>query len=265
MQNTWVSNVVQLKRQAIKKRERENHFWGHYQSLSEKGENPLKHGRAWWHVDVGKLNAVFRIEWHFRTKKQVMLWRFTIGGEEHFEVAFYIPFIGQFYGAIKGLLPKQLLSYFHKKKIYNGLETSLTLYRYCLSFRFFHNEFCDDNFSGFYKYFDTVDFLFGYPQNKTVTIETGDTVVPMPEKEYEATYKITELSIWRPRCFKLPKVYYRIQIDVKEGIPHPGKGTCAHNCEDTATYSLSIPGKIVSEGVKAFQDSVIKCRETYPL
>jgi len=85
--------------------------------------------------------------------------------------------------------------------------------------------------------FNFVDFFLGKSTCTRTTLEERDVLIPMPEKSYKATVKMVEFKWTRPRWFA--KMVTRADIKVPEGIPHEGKGTCAHNCGVDATYGMT--------------------------
>ncbi len=115
-----------------------------------------------------------------------------------------------------------------------------------------------------------LDILLGRTKYNTKTIMTGRCVVPMPEHEFQADYKVFESTWKRPR-WPCPKRMLRIEIKNDEPIPLPGKGTTSYNCDDDASYSVTMPllGSI-ADAVKEYagdivRDRVKRCgREIYP-
>jgi hypothetical protein len=114
-------------------------------------------------------------------------------------------------------------------------------------------------------HFDPMDFLFGrdvYAQRplKTVPVE-----VPMPEKAYPATVTLFE-STWTRRRWPhwpLTRRMVRSEIDVPEGVPHPGKGENSWDCGEDATYSLTCAETTVDGAVAALVRSVLRDRRKY--
>ena len=111
---------------------------------------------------------------------------------------------------------------------------------------------------------DLRDLFLGKSKYSKETLEEEDVKIPMPEKKYDAHIKIQE-ETWKRTRWPFPKKVVRADIEIKEGIPHPGKGTCSHNCGEDALFGgvycvTSIPDAIC-EVIK----SVTKCRLTYPL
>jgi hypothetical protein len=97
-------------------------------------------------------------------------------------------------------------------------------------------------------HFDVVEFLLGPARYEQTVIDERDILVPMPERSYPAAAKLLQCTWKRPRWFA--RSMKRVQIDVPDGIPFPGKGESSWNCGDDATYSIST-GKCnsIPEGV----------------
>jgi hypothetical protein len=116
---------------------------------------------------------------------------------------------------------------------------------------------------------DILDLLLGKAKHSAHTIQKGRISIPMPERDYPASYELYD-GIWkRPRWW--PLVVRRVNIDNDEPIPLPGKGTTSYNCGDDASYSISMvyrgsleaTAKEYAEGI--VRDRVKRCgREVYP-
>lgn len=110
--------------------------------------------------------------------------------------------------------------------------------------------------------FNFSDFLFGRNECSKEVLEEREVLVPMPEKSYEATAKLMKYTWRRPRWFA--KTMKRVEIDVPEGIPHEGKGTCAHNCGRDATFGMTTGEcRSIPEGVGKLVGSVLRDRVRY--
>lgn len=84
--------------------------------------------------------------------------------------------------------------------------------------------------------------------------------------------KISFSTIYHMRPRMKTKTFRRVEFEVPEGVPHPGKGTAAHNIDDDCTYSYSMPipknqskmDSIIAVCQK-FREGVLYCRKMYPL
>jgi len=90
--------------------------------------------------------------------------------------------------------------------------------------------------------------------------------IPMPEKAYAATLQLVERRWTQPRKFWRPVVMKRtIDIEIPEGIPHPGKGTTSYNLGDDALMGLGFDGEDPDEAVRHVQERAQWYRDNYPL
>ncbi len=84
------------------------------------------------------------------------------------------------------------------------------------------------------------DWLLGKHEHEKRTVRTCQNVnFVMPEGCYKGEVVIDRVR-WNRRWWN-GTWYYRATAKVADGIPIPGKGTCAHNCGDDATFSISFP------------------------
>lgn len=111
-----------------------------------------------------------------------------------------------------------------------------------------------------YIFFD--DFFLGKAKCSTEVLEEKDTVVPMPEKSYEAHAKLMMYTWKRPRWFT--KQLKRVQIDVPEGIPHEGKGENSWDCGEDRTFGMTTGEcSSIAQGVGDLVGSVLRDRVRY--
>lgn len=102
------------------------------------------------------------------------------------------------------------------------------------------------------------DFFLGKSKFSEEFLEERNVLIPMPEKSYEATAKLT-LDTWtRPRWFK--KQIKRIHIEIPEGIPFEGKGENSWDCGKDATFGITCPAESIPEGVGTLVGSVLRSR-----
>ena len=76
---------------------------------------------------------------------------------------------------------------------------------------------------------------------------------------------ITKSTVIHKRPRKKIQYFPRIELEIEEGVPVPGKGTESYNCGEDCTYILSIPGDDEREVVNRFVKDVLYRREKYPL
>lgn len=85
-----------------------------------------------------------------------------------------------------------------------------------------------------------MDILFGKAKHSETTEQEGNCVVTMPEKDYAGTYKIF-WSYWKRPFSPFVKKLRRISVEIPEGIPIPGKGENSWDCDDDATFGVTMP------------------------
>lgn len=109
------------------------------------------------------------------------------------------------------------------------------------------------------------DFILGnYVYSKEV-FSVHPWMIEMAEGDYPATITMMECTWKRPR-WPRPKRMIRAEVEIEgQGIPHPGKGTASWNISDDAlmggTYNAATP----EEAARKVVESVMYCRENYPL
>lgn len=106
------------------------------------------------------------------------------------------------------------------------------------------------------------DFFLGKSKCSTEILEEREVLIPMPEKAYEGTAKLT-LSTWtRPRWFA--KQMKRVEIDCPEGLPHEGKGENSWDCGINRTTSMTTGEcNSIPKGVGLLVGSVLDDRIRY--
>jgi len=122
---------------------------------------------------------------------------------------------------------------------------------------------------GYEGNFNISNFFLGKIKYSKLECNNGRIRIFVPEgysykeKWYIANWK-KELFI-RKRSRWFTDSNYRYEIEVEEGIPFPGKGTCSYNCEEDAMYSSSGVYKTEFEAANGFVKSVMNNRKNYPL
>ena len=115
-----------------------------------------------------------------------------------------------------------------------------------------------------------LDILLGRQRYSSETLMTGRCLVPMPEHPYWADYKVFESTWKRPR-WPWPTRVTRVEIENDDPIPLPGKGTMPYNCDDDASYSITmvLEGS-VDDAARKYANDIVRdrvklCgREIYP-
>lgn len=114
--------------------------------------------------------------------------------------------------------------------------------------------------------FDFDRIVWGNRRYSTVTLWEIRREIPMPEKSYAATLRFQQRVWAQPRKFWRPKVVkHTIDIEIPEGIPHPGKGTTSYNLDDDALMGLGFDGADPDEAIQYAQQRAQWYRDNYPL
>lgn len=110
--------------------------------------------------------------------------------------------------------------------------------------------------------------FLGRVRTETVEGVRGETVVPMPEGDYPATWvEVTSTSRYVAPLGRLldrtrgPKVYRYVRLDIPGGIPVEGKGENSWDCGMDGTMGAS--GATVNEAVRNAIDSTLRSRKRY--
>jgi hypothetical protein len=108
-----------------------------------------------------------------------------------------------------------------------------------------------------------LDTLLGSTKYASREIRTLQVTIPMPERSYPATVKLTEDTWKRPRAWWTSARIRRARIEVEGGIPHPGKGENSYDCDEDATYSLTTQARDEAEAIGAMVETVMRSRRRY--
>lgn len=114
--------------------------------------------------------------------------------------------------------------------------------------------------------FDFDKIVWGRKKFSKRTLWEIQREIPMPEKSYAAIMRLEERTWEQPRKFWRPVVVRRgIDIEIPEGIPHPGKGTTSYNLVDGALMGVGFNGDDPDLAVKYAQERAQWYRVNYPL
>ena len=232
----------------------------HSQKLNERRDGTcgsiFRHGRGWlWFGERANLRA----EWNFFGSRRLGL-NFSSGGEDDFGFSLHLWWASIYLTLSDALAYNSFLDRNWPRE--TGITLSkeewfLTVDLACQSDQWPPKK-------GWSKSWFLKDVLLGRTKFTRIPIEKREMAVAMPEGAYPCTVQMERREWKRPR-WPITKRVLAADVEVPGGIPHPGKGTCAHNCGDDATYSLSCPARDVHEAVSKFSESVMRDRERYPL
>jgi hypothetical protein len=126
----------------------------------------------------------------------------------------------------------------------------------------------DPWWKGFTFHYLPLDVIFGEREfDRWEKGEEKKVWIPMPEKAYAGTGQ-KEVHISTRRRFKRLRGFFEERtvthkIEIPEGIPVPGRGSCAHNCGPDATYSMSSGAQTMEEAIGNYVQSCLRDRMRY--
>jgi len=244
-------------------------MYTHAQNLNEdrlgkiKG-SILRHGRCWFHF--GKDRCV-GFEWNLFKWRGL---RFDIG-LAHYDCALSISVAFLFFSLHAHLDHYQLENWIQDKtkrkdETYgSGREIGFHTHEWALWWFLWSDPMCSASKDPWYvrtHKFEPREILFGDIKCSYELIAQERIKIAMPESVYEGTCKIELVTRKRPRSpFK--DQFYRADMDIPKGIPHPGKGENSWDCGEDATFGLSCQASSVEEATAKLIESVLKSRRRY--
>jgi hypothetical protein len=108
--------------------------------------------------------------------------------------------------------------------------------------------------------------LLGRAHHTTSIVDDGVCTVPMPERNYPATYETTRhVTTWPTRLGRLrpARVTYSTKVTPGVPIPVPGKGENSWDLDDDAIHSSSSGGRSVTDAIASLVSSALAKRERY--
>lgn len=108
--------------------------------------------------------------------------------------------------------------------------------------------------------------LLGKWRTDSTVVDSGDCVVPLPERSYPASFEVErfEGSWTGPLGRRLPpKVWHRCKVTPETPIPIPGKGENSWDCDDDHVHSTSVVGRDPERAVGDLVASVLSTRARY--
>lgn len=232
---------------------RKRRIWGHWQNL--KKEDRTKdwlNGRAWLHVG----NAVFGCQWVIPTSKFGISFGIDANGDSQLEGNIGCGLFA-FYWHVEGIR-------WLYKRINKSREISLRFFDSAMWWELWHdpNEWKSDDSKWRRGTFRPLDFLLGKDKYSFQDKSREEIEITFPEGTYTAKIKLFTSTWKRPRWPKA-RVIERAEVDVKEGVPIPGKGENSWDCDEDAIYSLTTPAISVYEAVEKFVKTVNSRRLKY--
>lgn len=230
-------------------------LWWNWQNLKEDGgsSDSWLHGRAWLHL----CESVFRVEWVVPGE---LSWEMTVGGsEEQLRFCWGLWFFTLYIG-----LNWPLLRRWKATNDPHGREISLSWYASAWRWRWWLPEGEWNSSTPKWRdgSFNPVDILLG---REHYTKEKGQPILAtlaLPEKIYNVEVIPARIRWKRPR-WPHARIWTGFSLNCEEGIPVPGKGESAWDCEDDAIYGTGSSAETVEGAVEDLRKTVLEQRERY--
>jgi hypothetical protein len=106
--------------------------------------------------------------------------------------------------------------------------------------------------------------ILGRTRHEREVVETGETVVPMPEGNYAATWKRerwTRHYVRFPGTLLAPRSHESVTLDIAGGIPHWGKGENSWDCGMDGLFGIG--GATVEAAVGNAVAAALRSRKSY--
>jgi hypothetical protein len=239
-------------------------WWTHSQNLNEKpgGRHgpKLVHGRAWLH---GPNHKEIGVEWVFSLKPRYIgakVERGAPGCEHDFALTLHFVFFS-LYLHTSAIMPAWWLVEGYAEREY-GLTYSFEgdLLSWDWHAKVWESSSRDPWWM--HKGWFLRDVIFGDADYTSRELKKEIVEIPMPEGSYRGTVALS-LAGWKRPRWPWVKEILRAEIDVPGGIPVPGKGENAWDCDEDAIYSLTTQASTVPEAIAAIVESALKTRRRY--
>lgn len=251
--------------------EGEPRIWSHgiNESARKKPGSFPWHARWFLHFPKGCLS----IEWSIkRIAKMMFLLHVGEGDTSEISLWIGIPFILSLYLTLEHFQLSRIVPTVRTKSyVHPGEFFDMPITR-SLGFRVFDGHiwidlWADPNDSGHNKRWQQFnwgpqDFFLGRMRYTQYDERRHETVIVMPEGRYPATIT-TYIAYWKRQRWPFAKRMRRAEIEVKGGIPVPGKGENSWDMDDDAIFSMTTPAINVHEAQRKIFDSAMRDRIKY--
>lgn len=245
-----------------------------YTRRDKKGDFP-KHGAKWWSWYTGseeddnekKVQQV-HLEWSLFRRGLAFYVTIDDASDYDIRAVIGVPFFGRFYLGLEHA--KRFLRFIgmdwktvRDKGSFNwarriGIDIRLPviiIYPWCHPTDWSRNKRNS-------IYINLKDAVLGRKKYSEGPATSKEIIINMPEGDYQGTYKKYVAHWKRPRWPIIDSVA-RVEIDIPEGIPFPGKGENSWDCGDDACFGITVSAKTIDEAVSKLIQSVIRDREHY--
>lgn len=237
-------------------------------------EKPLwRHGRAWIRraTEDGWQRLGLRFEWSHLMHPATRLSVDVDPDECEITLSWAIPGVSHFLTVTN--LPRALfdalpMNYRRSERRYAGGRTiSLRIFDKAIWWSFWGDEMehRHDDPRWMHGSWHPLDSILGGHRYSSEEIARSEVSIPMPERSYPATVKLTRDRWERPRWPRWPFATERrrAHVDIPGGIGHPGKGENSWDCGDDATCGLTTTAKTVEEAIGKVVSSMLRDRMRY--
>lgn len=227
-------------------------IWGHWQNLNEKGNsfgNPIRNGRAW--LRSGDLN--FNIEWNLGTLQTAVKLKL---GDDEYSVKWHaaLPGIAIYAGVDHPWLRSLFRSWTEARDIRVAIHDGSIWWDIWTKPHYWSSStprWRSNNFS-------IQDLVLGPLSVSEVILQTEDVIIPMPEGLYEGKVTLSRQTRSRSRWFdRHMQIAY---INMKTGIPVPGKGENSWDCGQDSLHGMSTTAASISEAIGKVVADVLRTR-----
>lgn len=265
--NDYTPEQLALFKKQAEEAEARERRWGYAHSTRDRDGF-----RAWWHVPAWLTERTglrcLNVELGNNRRHRLCGVSFRIGEEPTFSFGFSVPMVVSFHVGADHNASFRLMEHFGKSSDmgckYDGREVRVAIHDGAIWWNVWTStsgwtskrpRWRDGNFN-------PTDFLLGDEDYNKREIETVDRVVEMPEGPYPVTVTMFESTWKRPRWPRARRMV-RAEVKAERGIPHPGKGENAWDCDEDATYSSTSPASNPDEAVESLRAYVLDRRRRY--
>ena len=242
-------------------------LWFHWQNLNDKPAGRqgwgIRHGRCWLHL--GPLT----LEWCWLLWGNFCRALVELGpdSENTFSMSLGVPPVSLWFNLEwPWLVRKRWWQWLFRARQYEAREWGITFHGWMLWLRCgqtIHTWDQDDPW-WWEMTINIPDLILGRTRHTERELSTRSVEIPMPEGSYDGVVTVREGTWKRPR-WPFSRRIVTATVDIEDGIPFPGKGTCAYNCGEDRLMGTSVVGSSVSKAIGNVVATVLDYRERYPL
>jgi hypothetical protein len=235
---------------------KESRFWWHWQNLKEDNPKAWLYGRAWLHQ---RPRGQFEFGWCIPSHSARV--EVTFGGNHQLQISLSCWLLALYFTFEQWAWLRR----WKACEDWHGKETSFALHSWAFWWRLWldENEWHSKTPKWRDGCFHIDNFFLGKNEYTKVDQPPIPVVIPLPEGNYPAKVVLFSQTWKRPRW---PLARYRTgaTVDIEDGgIPVPGKGENAWDCDDDAFSSIGTSATTVEASIADAIRSVNRTRERY--